>query len=74
MTKIDFTWPGEVVSMIEKGDKYHVKINCSGQLIEVVYLPGKEDYSLGDKVLLRGHIMIEEIKKRNHRQDHQTDL
>ena len=72
--EVKFTWTGEVVSMIEKEKKYHIMIMCSGQLLEVSYLPEREEYRLGDKVLVRGHIVIDEIIKRNRIQDQSTDL
>jgi hypothetical protein len=58
--------------MIEKEQKYHIKINCSGKLIEVIYAPGKDDYRLGDRVLIHGHIIIDEILKCRSMGDHQS--
>ncbi len=51
--------------MIEKEGKYHIKINCSSQLVEI-NMPGKPGmYRLGDKIILRGNIRIVEILKCN---------
>ena len=73
MNKINFIWSGEVVSMIEKEQKYHVKINCSGQLLEMIFPEDVQEYRLGEKVLIQGHIIIDEIYKCNNMRDHQTN-
>ena len=73
MNKIDFIWSGEVVSMIGREQKYHVKINCTGQLLEVIIPENRPEYRLGEKVLIQGHIIIDEIFKCNNMRDHQTN-
>ncbi len=58
---IDFIWSGEIVSMIGQQGKYHVRINCTSQLIELILPKETTDYRLGEKIIIQGNITVREI-------------
>ncbi|HHJ09836.1 MAG TPA: hypothetical protein ENK25_02975 [Bacteroidetes bacterium] len=74
MNEIDFIWSGEVVSMIEKEGKYHVKLNCSSQLVELAIPETTRPCRLGDKIMIHGHIRIMEIFRVNSTHNRDSKL
>jgi len=74
VNEIDFIWSGEVVSMIEKEGKYHIKLNCSSQLVELAIPEKTRPYRLGDKIIIRGHIRIMEIFRGNNTHNRDSNL